>query len=441
MKKTTHVVVQHLLWRGLYLLSVLFLNIWIARFFAAEKSGQIFYIVNNLAFLLLVVSLSLESGSTFYIASGKIDAAAMAGFCSVWAFVASLLATAGWATILYLMDSSLIKEAGFLSISFLFIIGVLLSTYFTALFYAEKEFGLPNKMLFVVNAFLIILLMAYKGQPLIRLYFVRIYFFTFFLQGLLLMILFFHKKFQTGSFRIPQRPMLKKIIRYSLAALLANCIYFLVNRIDYWFVQFYCSPAELGNYVQASKLAQMLFLIPGILGASLFPIFASSEKSENAEQVISVMRILLLINGVVCFIIICVGWYFIPVIFGPSFNHMYLLFVILVPGILCVTMNYPMAAWFSADNRVRINIRGSMLALTIICVGDVLLLPHYGIKVAAIMSSAGFLSYYCYTVSTYRKEFPHPWRAFLIIRRSDIMRIRQVIGNKIQDPGTENPIV
>ena len=441
MKTNSNLIFHHLLWRGLYFLSVLFLNVWIARFFAAEKSGQIFYIVNNLAFLLLIVSLSLESGATYYIASGKIDAVALAGFCSIWALAASVIAIAGWAAILYLMDSTHIREAGFLFISFLFIIGILLSTYFTALFYAEKEFDLPNKLLFIVNAVLIILLLAFKGQPLIRTHFIGIYFFTFFLQGLLLMILFYLKKFRSVNFRMPQWPILKKVIQYSLAALLANCIYFLVNRIDYWFVQFYCSPAELGNYVQASKLAQMLLLIPGILGASLFPIFTSSEKSKNAEQVISVMRILLLLNGVVCFIIICVGWYFIPIIFGPSFYHMYLLFVMLVPGILCVTMNYPMAAWFSSDNRVRINIRGSMLALTIICAGDVLLLPHFGVEAAAVMSSAGFLSFYCYTVYTYRKEFPHPWREFLIIRRSDIMRIRQVIGNKIQVPLTENPIV
>ncbi len=54
MKKTSALVLHHIVWRGLYFFSVLLLNIGIARFFAAEKSGQIFFIVNNLALILLI---------------------------------------------------------------------------------------------------------------------------------------------------------------------------------------------------------------------------------------------------------------------------------------------------------------------------------------------------------------------------------------------------
>ena len=81
MKRNSDLILQHLLWRALYFFSVLLINIGIARFFAAEKSGQIFYIVNNLALILLLVSISLESGSAFYIASGKPGSSLMARFC------------------------------------------------------------------------------------------------------------------------------------------------------------------------------------------------------------------------------------------------------------------------------------------------------------------------------------------------------------------------
>ena len=103
MKKNSSHVLQHMLWRGLYFFSILLLNIWIARYFAAEKSGQIFYIVNNLALVLLIASVSLESGATYYVASGKLDASLMANFCLVWATGISLFAVAGWGLVLYLM--------------------------------------------------------------------------------------------------------------------------------------------------------------------------------------------------------------------------------------------------------------------------------------------------------------------------------------------------
>ena len=54
---------------------------------------------------------------------------------------------------------------------------------------------------------------------------------------------------------------------------------------------------------------------------------------------------------------------------------MYRLFIFLIPGILCMTMNYPLGAWFSAANRIGVNLRGAMLALIVICAGDLFVLP------------------------------------------------------------------
>jgi O-antigen/teichoic acid export membrane protein len=438
MKKNSNLVLQHMLWRGLYFFSILLINIWIARFFAAEKSGQIFFVVNNLALVLLVVSISLESGATYYIASDKLEASLMANFCLVWATGASLIALIVWGIVLHMMHSVYLGDPIFLASSFSFILGVLFTTYFTSLFYAKKEFGLPNKILFLVNMLLIVFLIFGKNNATIRTHFIEIYFFSFFLQGLLLRIFFFGKYSYSGKLMFPPGPILKMVIRYSLFAMVTNLVYFLVNRIDYWFVEYYCSAKDLGNYIQASKLAQMLLILPAILGSTLFPIFSSQDKSGNQSQLTAVIRVLLWINGGICLLILVAGWYLIPMLFGSSFNNMYLLFVLLIPGILCITMNYPMAAWFSAANRIGINLRGSVLALIVICIGDILALPHLGIMAAPIVSSAGYFSYCCYGFYMYRREYVVPWQQFLLIRKSDLYRIRQSIGSKRDEFSPQN---
>ncbi|HEV3224917.1 MAG TPA: oligosaccharide flippase family protein [Puia sp.] len=441
MKEISRLLLHHIFWRGLYFFSILLLNIGIARFFAAEKSGQIFFIINNLALVLLIVSVCLESGSTYYIASGNLEASQMARFCLIWTAAASLLAFTVWWSVLYFSHPAFLTHYGFLLASFLFILGALLTTYFTALFYAKKKFGPPNKILFLVNTLLIILLVIGKNYPIVKSHFVQIYFFCFFLQGLLIMLVFFIKESVSVGFILPAWAILKKVFQYSLAALFANLIYFLVNRIDYWFVQYYCSAKDLGNYIQASKLGQMLVILPGILGSTLFPIFTSMKKSGNTIELTAVIRVLFWINGLICILIICLGWYIIPLVFGASFNDMYLLFVLLVPGILCVTMNYPMTSWFSANKRIGINMQGSLLALAVICIGDLIALPHYGVKSASVVSSAGFFSYYCYTIYIYRKEYSVPWKDFLMIRMSDLSQVRKSIGTDIQESSPENYIV
>jgi O-antigen/teichoic acid export membrane protein len=441
MKKNTSHVLDHMIWRGLYFFSILLINIWIARYFAAEKSGQIFFIVNNLSLVLLLTSISLESGATYYVASGKLEASRMANFCAVWAAGVSLVAIAGWGIVLSLMDSSYLQNHMFLASSFLFILGVLLTTYFTALFYAKKDFGLPNKILFFVNIILVVILVSGKDNTIIRTEFIEIYFFSFFLQGFLLSLFFFRKYANPVKWIFPDRSILKMVIRYSLFALSANLVYFLVNRIDYWFVEYYCTQKDLGNYIQSSKMAQMLLILPSILGSTLFPLFSSQNKPGMQSQLAAVIRVLFWVNTIICFPILATGWFFIPLIFGNSFSSMYLFFILLIPGILCMTMNYPLSAWFSAANRIRINLRGAILALAVICAGDLLLLPQAGIIAAPVISSAGYFSYYCYTAHIYRKENPVPWKEFLLIRKSDLLRIRQSIGSRSDELSPANSTV
>ena len=440
MKKNTSHVLQHMLWRGLYFFSILLINIGIARFFGADKSGQIFYIVNNLAIILLVASLSLESGATYFIASGKIESHTMANFLVSWTAFVSLIAITCWWNILHFSKSAFRTDSSLLIAGFFFISGVLLTTYFTALFYSKKEFALPNKILFVINVLLIISLVVIKDYPFIRAHFIEIYFISFFIQGLTLALFFY---FNNSSFEIlkyPPRPILKIVFRYSLFALIANMAYFLVNRIDYWFVKYYCSPNSLGNYIQASKIAQMMLVIPSILGSTLFPIFSSTSglKSENQPQLTAVIRVLLFINGGICLVIIATGWYIIPLVFGHSFEQMYLLFVFLIPGILCITLNYPMAAWFSASKRIEVNLKGAILALFVICMGDLFALPHFGVRVASVVSSVGYFSITIYTYYIYQKEHAVPWRDFLLIRKSDLMKIWHAIRFKNEESSSEN---
>ncbi len=427
MKKTANLIFQHILWRGLYFLSVLVLNILIARFFAAEKSGQIFYIVNNLAFLILLASLSLESGSIFYIASGKLEASLMGRFSALWAIGSATIAWTGWWVILHFTDHQYSTDTQFLSVCFFFILGVLLTTYFTALFYARKQFEIPNKILFGVNAVLVILLLTGSNQPFIRNHFIQIYFSCFFIQGLLLMILFFYLVPQVQNGFIPSRPILKKLLRYSLTALIANIIYFLVNRIDYWFVKKYCSPHDLGNYIQASKLGQMLLILPSILASTLFPILSSdTDEKTNAELPFTV-RILFTINLLICFPMILFGHWFFPWMFGETFNEIYLLFLLLFPGILCLTANYPLTAYYSSKKIIYKNSMGSFIALAIIIIGDFLFLPGNSVYAAAVVSSLGYFAYYCFILLSYRKKYALPISDFLFLKKHDLSKIRSLL--------------
>src|SRR3569623_1696753 len=83
-------LVQSLLWRSLYFASVLLVNIVLSRFLQAPAAGKLYYLTSIFSLMQLLVSLSLESGITFF-ASGKIIKFNKLLWLSVaWSFVIGL---------------------------------------------------------------------------------------------------------------------------------------------------------------------------------------------------------------------------------------------------------------------------------------------------------------------------------------------------------------
>ena len=419
-------ILQHIVWRGLYLLSALILNIVIARYFKADGSGWIFYVINNLSFALLVAGLSLEAGATYYVASGEINPEKIAGCCLLWSLAATIFCLLFVTTILpadHLAFSSS-KEYFFACAGYIW--GVLLTTYFRALFFAKHDFFTPNLVLLILNLLWIVLLAISGKQSFIILHFATVYFLLFLSQGLVIAVCYYNKN--SGKlFGLLTFPELKKVIRYSLLALAANIIFFLVYRIDYWFVKKFCSYSDLGNYIQVSKIGQLLILLPSTIASTVFPLAAAGKSEEMNKTVQTITRFLLLIIGCICLLLAIVGKWAFPYFFGKSFFQMYILFLFLIPGILALAAHYPLTAFYAGKKKISVNIKGSLLALIIIIAADLVFLPLSGIKAAPIVSSIGYLSYYLYVLFIFKKEYRGSLIDFFIFKKNDIQWLKKML--------------
>ena len=294
-------------------------------------------------------------------------------------------------------------------------------------FYAKQNFITSNVVGISINALLIILLMNVNVYSwLNNETFIFIYFGSFLLAGFIMLILFFNK------LRIPKiewidKRQLKKLFNYSLLVFLSNVISFLLYKIDYWFVNKYCSPEELGNYIQISKVGQMFLLLPGILAASLFPLFAGNHITKMEDALKFISRTVFFIYLLGCSFLVVVGKWLFPFVFGGSFFGMYQPFLFLIPGILSLSMVSTMAAYFSGTNRVPVNLAGSFLALVVIITGDALLIPRYGITAAAAVSSAGYITYHIFVLYTFNRIHHSGVIDFFYFRLSDLKRLKESV--------------
>lgn len=429
---------KSILWRGFYFLSVMLLNILVARHFQSDGSGQIYYIINLLAFTLIIISLCLEAPMGYYLSQQKMNETQLAAISVAWTI---LIMLPGWFIIrsLEVPKEGILQLAGFHFSATAFLTGNLLITFFVALFYAKMDFVLPNLLLVAVNLLLIILV---PNNDWIQRFisnenYVQLYFLGFFMQGFLLMIAFLVRYFKLSELKRIPAELIKPFLSFALIAVVTNSMTFLMYRIDYWFVNKYCNDADLGNYIQACKLAQLFFILPSILAAVVFPMTASGRREEMNEKMQLLSRGLILAYCIACLGLVAVGYWLFPFVFGETFTNMYLPFVLLVPAILSYSVIHLLAAYYSGKKVLSVNFKGNLVALIIIVVGDMLIIPRFGITGAAIVSSIGYICYMSFILLMHRKEYKSSFADFLFFRKKDGQLFYKLLVEKIVSRKTD----
>lgn len=432
--KLRSLIYQSVLWRGIYFASVLLLNIMIARYYEASYSGLIYFVTNSFALIVTIASLSMESGVAYYTASGEVSTSRLANFSLWWTVMATVLLFIGYKVCigLRLVPESYNNQV-FSAICY--VCGCMLVNFFAATFYSKRNFALPNILLALVNIMLVALIPFSKGILFTPQTYIYIYFLGFLLQGILVALLFYRQHGKPALFKLPVKKDMLKIIRYGMMAFLGNFLFFLVYRIDYWFVEAYCPTASLGNYIQVSKLIQTFLILPSMISTAVFPSVINNAEGRINEKIATISRGLLLIYIIICLALVISGYWLFPSVFGQTFTEMYIPFLCSIPGILALAMLHPVTAYYAGVKKMDINVKALLLALIVIIIGNIMVTPGYGITGAAIVSSIGYIVYHIYTVSNFRSYNAISYSRFYKITFADIQHVKQIIVTAIKRYG------
>ncbi len=413
-----------ILWRGLNFLSVFILNVLVARFFGASDSGTIFFFINNLSLLILLLGFSLESGLGFYGATGKISKPQLGLLAMGWCVLATVIGffvLSYWRSYFELfpgMDSIAVASG--------FIIGTLLVTLFSALFFAQQKFVFPNTFSLLVNLVVIVLFFAGMEGWLDEKALLYAYFWSFLIQGVGIALAYFLMKREDDA-KQPFNHIIPAIVKYSSVVFLSNLVFFLVYRIDYWFVEIYCSDDELGNYIQVARIIQWLLMVPLMISSVLFPLTASGSDNAMRPRILLLSRVLLWIYCIISVVIVAAGqWGFIW-LFGETYGYMYPVFLLHIPGLLALAALYPVSSYNAGIRRVDINLQGSLLALAVIVILNAAFTPAYGIYAASIASSAGYLVYFVFSIYKFSRQSNLTFLKMYSPLKSDLDSLKSIL--------------
>jgi O-antigen/teichoic acid export membrane protein len=379
-------IADQFLWRGLFLVTQFLVNVFISRGLGATLSGKLFYLLNNLSLIILVSSLCLESSLAFYGATGKINKGKLFLIGVIYPIFPSLI------TIIALPK---IHDAEIFGLTatymWLYMPSLLILGNISALFQANGDFKTGNKILFFTNLIFIFFLSGIYFSPkeLNTSLIVRLYFLLCFSQSIFITFFFFFKNRLLNFSFLSKREILL-ISKYAFQALIANVIYFLLNRVDYWFVDYYCDSHSLGNYIQVSKIGQFLILPCIMLSIVIFPQSANGQFSLNSVAFKKILNLLIAFYLSSFLIVLIAGKFIITTIWGNDFIGIYYPLLITLPGIFCLAVSYLFSPVFAGSGKVKTNIYVSVLTLSAVILANLLLVPLWGINGAAISTSIGF---------------------------------------------------
>ena len=97
---------------------------------------------------------------------------------------------------------------------------------------------------------------------------------------------------------------MKSFSTFSAIVLITNIIQFIAFRADYWLISIYYDHSAVGVYAQASKFAQMLWIIPGILAGLLVPALKNENQKLTDSGFISLCRLTFYIHIILSFVLV-----------------------------------------------------------------------------------------------------------------------------------------
>lgn len=421
---------QSIIWRGFYFITTLAANILFSRYLQAGNSGTVLYLANIFAFVSLLLGLSLESGLTYFASKKIVSYNKLVLFSVLWVSLIAVIgiATSGYFLNIILKDISMPPET-IKWYAVFYVTGLMMINFFSVLFYSKNNYLLPNIILSAVNIIVIFFISQVSKFRQQGGFVTDLYFYSTFLQGLLLLVIFIIRYQTFKIISLPAAGHTKNIIRYSVLALGANIIFFLINRVDFYFVEKYCSKTDLGNYILVSRLGQMLLIIPQILASVIFPQVAQGtyEQPQVMNSVLVIGRLLERFYLVVMILLIISGKWLFPFVFGETFDKMYGLMIIFLPGFFAFSYLAVISAFFLGSGNVKVNLAGTFIALLVVIAGDIVLVRYFGVYVAAGVSSAAYILNLLYSVNKLRKKFHIPVAGFFKWQKADLIWVKSLV--------------
>lgn len=192
-------------------------------------------------------------------------------------------------------------------------------------------------------------------------------------------------------FLIPSITLFKDNIRYGLKAYLAAFFAFLVLRIDLLMVKYMLGAEQTGYYSIAVTMADMVYMLPVVIGTILFPKLSAMPNSQKKWKFTKkVTAGLGLVIAILAGVAALLAEPVVRLLYGQAFVPSVPAFVWLMPGIVLLSINVVYMNYFASIGMPLITVYSPGTAAILNITLNLKLIPQLGIVGASISSTLSY---------------------------------------------------
>jgi O-antigen/teichoic acid export membrane protein len=190
------------------------------------------------------------------------------------------------------------------------------------------------------------------------------------------------------------RALFGGMLRYG-ARLQVGALFQILNfRLDVIILQFFKPLAEVGYYIVAQVVAELVTRLSSAFQSSVLPLVSAAEDDEGRDRTtLSALRHQAVLTAAAILAIAALGPVLLIVGFGPRFHASIVPMLVILPGIWFLNTGTVVNASLGGRGRPGLTSLLSGIALVVTVALDVALIPPFGAVGAAVASSCAYAAY------------------------------------------------
>lgn len=415
-----------------------FASLLIAKLAGTSQFGILSLIIVNAALIHIITGLGTDAAIVWHGAAGKeFTKNKMFTFAIGSAAIQLLLFFLPAIGVFLITGKTLLGRESSLVIFYselIYFTGLVFIDKFSSLFYSQQDARRCNKILAIVSLVMLsgILFLWMIRTEYISDYPVLIYSLFIFIPSIVVSFSFI-QKFKPGFEKIAKSE-LKSFLSFSILVFVTNIIQFVAFRADYWFISWYYDFAELGVYAQASKFAQLLWIVPGILAGLIVPALKNEKQPLTNITFLSICRLNFFLHLFISFLLLAISYSIYRLFLPEAYTDGFLALLIMLPGYLLFIYATMLASFYSAKRLLQINFYGSLICFVLMIAFDFILIPVYSYYGASFANLIAYTLTAFYFIVRSRKIINAGFSEYFLLRKADFKLFsltKPETGNKV----------